>query len=357
MNPEKLFSYLTQLPANIRRLWVGYSGGMDSHVLLHGLNKALIFAKDNLARELDYQILHVHHGLHPEADAWVQHTQVVCKSLNLPLTVAYAKPAQFPDMSPEAAARAARQQAWAQHLDPEQDALVLAHHMDDQAETLLHRLCRGTGVSGLAAMQSLGLDPKGYWVWRPFLAMGLDRKAIQAYALAQGLSWVEDSSNQDTRFDRNFLRQTILPLLKTRWPKVSEAIGRTAQLCNIASKPTQTLAAEDIQRVAYVSEEVREPGKGKVDQARLDKESAHLMQAMPGTALSVCGLLSLPLERRREVLRHWCQQGGYPPSFAQAVRIEREILQAYAGGKPRLKIDHREVRRWRDMVYLVDLRL
>lgn len=323
-----------------QRIWVGFSGGLDSTVLMDLLTQA--YPKRVRA-------IHVHHGLHPEADVWVQKVEEECQSRDLPLTLCYADPKQFQEKSPEAAARAARFLAWSEHIFGSNEILMLAHHIDDQAETLLHRLCRGTGVLGLTGMSLFEGHKHGYPVARPFLGMGLDRVALTQYAQARGLSWIEDSSNQDLRFDRNFLRSEILPRLKARWPKTSEAIHRSAQLCQTMIEPVLEQAAQDLADLSYVSEAERGCSEPKL----IEREKTLLPEVLPGSSLSVQKVLTLPAPRRREALRRWFhEQSAYAPSFEQLERIETEILRAYPGGRPRLKIGRLEVRRWRDWVFL-----
>lgn len=339
------------LPPTTQRLWVAYSGGLDSHVLLHALAAAYAPSPHTspLLPRKTLHAIHVHHGLQPEADAWVRHAETVCRGLQVPLTVCYVNPQHFSDHSPEAAAREARYQAFAAHLDTKTDVLVLAHHLDDQAETLLHRLCRGTGVLGLAGMQAFSRNRYGVGMARPLLSV--PRDTLRAYAEQHALHWVEDSSNQDTRFDRNFIRHQLLPLITQRWPRAPRAFSRTARLCREAQALITQQATQDLATVTYVSEAARGT-RGAVPEAWLAKEQAALGQAK-GDGVSVKKLLALPSGRRRAVLRVWLHAKGLAsPNQAHLARIEREILGAYAGGKPRLKVQSYEIRRWRDLLFV-----
>lgn len=186
-------------PPPAPRYWLAFSGGLDSTVLLHLLH----------AHGLPLEVVHVHHGLQAQADAWAAHCQRVCEGLGVPLQVlrVQVRPA---GEGPEAAARAARYQALGALLRPG-EVLVTAHHRDDQAETLLLRLLRGSGVRGLAAMPELAPFAAGQ-LWRPLL--GLGREQITAWAVAQGLDGLHDPHNQDPRFARSRLRQQVMPLLR-----------------------------------------------------------------------------------------------------------------------------------------------
>lgn len=195
------------------RLCVAYSGGLDSTVLLHSLaalrGQGLF---DGLAA------CHVHHGLSSSADTWALHCREVCDTLN----VAYAERRISVDVAApegiEAAARVARYQALA---DVDAEWVVLAHHRDDQAETLLLNLLRGAGVHGAAAMPAR----HGRFL-RPLLGIG--RGEIEAYVAQHGLSWIEDGSNADVRYTRNFLRQQVMPRLVSRFPAASARLAASA---------------------------------------------------------------------------------------------------------------------------------
>jgi tRNA(Ile)-lysidine synthase len=200
-----------------RRLAVGLSGGMDSVVLLHRLRA--------LAPQLGFQLgaLHVHHGLSPNADAWASFCRELCKAWRIPLAVRKVRVARR-GVGLEAGARAARRAALAR--EPA-DAIALAHHLDDQAETVLLNLLRGAGPRGASAMPAAGrLGSK--LLLRPLLAV--PRHEILAYARAHGLQWVEDESNRDDALTRNFLRLHVGPLLEARFPRWRENLARAARL-------------------------------------------------------------------------------------------------------------------------------
>lgn len=307
---------LTHKP--VPRLLVGFSAGLDSVVLLHALHR--------LAPELGLQLaaIHVHHGLSPHADDWAAQAQAFCAQRQIPLTVSRVSVGQGASL--EAEARQARYQAYREALRAD-DALVLAHHQDDQAETLLFRLLRGAGVRGLGAMQAvsrLGLaEGRRVPLWRPLLA--LPKRELEAYALAHGLGWVEDESNQDLRYARNFLRQTILPALRTRWPQATPVLAATAQ----RMRDADALLAEYAVLLL-----------------------APLRQGSGG--LAVAGLLGLTEPQRKLVLRHILEERGLPlPAEPVLDRVEQEVLLARADATPVLAWPGAELRRYRDGVYVM----
>lgn len=187
------------------RVVVAFSGGLDSTVLLH----AVVESIDDRRRVL---ALHVNHGLSPRADEWQRHCRSVSDALGIVHTHVCVKVESHD--SPEAAARDARYAAFRDFLAAG-DALWLAHHRDDQAETLLWKLMRGGGAAALAGMPESRRLGAGY-LRRPLL--DVSRADIAAWASARGLRWIDDDSNADARFDRNFIRRDVMPVLRRRWP-------------------------------------------------------------------------------------------------------------------------------------------
>lgn len=267
-----------------QRLCVGFSGGLDSTVLLHLLARLAPAAGCALAA------VHVHHGLNPNADAWAAHCEAVCVALGVPLRVERVTVAGDAGKGLEAAARVARHAVFAAQ---EADWIVLAHHADDQAETLLHRLVRGAGVVGAAAMRERDASRR---LWRPLL--GVARAELQAWAQAQDLSWIEDDSNADLRFTRNFLRHQILAPLTAHFPAAPANLGRACRHFAEAADLLQALAAEDA------------------------------VQVRLGEAGARSRLRALSPARARNLLRHWLALRGV--SAPDAARLEA-LLQGLAG--------------------------
>lgn len=209
---------------------VGLSGGIDSVVLLHGLLEA---AKP---RDIALACLHVHHALSPNADRWEDHCRQLCAVWNVPLTVERVKVERGSFDGLEAAARRTRHAAFARAPG---DWIALAHHADDQVETLLFNLLRGTGVAGAAAMA----DSNGRLL-RPLLNVARDD--IHAYAVRHELRWIEDESNADTRFSRNHLRHEVLTGLEARFPGSKANLAAAARRFREARALLDELAVLDL---------------------------------------------------------------------------------------------------------------
>lgn len=294
-------------------LRVGFSGGLDSTVLLH------LLATDPALRARGLGAVHVHHGLHPAADAWAEHCAVFCRGLRVPLEVARVRVDVAAGSGPEAAARAARHAAFAASL-PGGGILALAHHRRDQAETFLLRALRGSGVDGLAAIRPWRAFAGG-WLWRPLL--DLPRGRLLAYARAHRLQWIEDPSNADERLDRNYLRNRVMPLLRERWAHADAALARSAAL---SAEADALLAAED---------------RSALDAARGE-----------GGTLSLPALRTLAPARRARVLRLWIDALGLPPLPAGGVaRIEAELLRARADSGATFAWSGAEVRAWSERLH------
>ncbi|MCJ0826033.1 tRNA lysidine(34) synthetase TilS [Luteimonas sp. 50] len=301
-------------PGPARPVLVGFSGGLDSTVLLHLLACAAPTLHGGL------RAIHVHHGLQAQADAWVRHCRAVCADWSIPLQVVRVDVDRTGGGGPEAAARSARHAAFAAELRDD-EVLALAHHRDDQAETFLLRALRASGPDGLAAMRPWRRHGRG-WLWRPLLA--LSRGELLAHAQRHGLRWIEDPANRDSAPDRNFLRHEVLPLLRRRWPQASAAFARSAAL---------SAAAADL----------------------LDEEDARALAGARGDdprVLDVDVLARLPAARRARVLRRWIEACGLPPLPATGVdRIEADLLRAAPGDEARFAWSGAVVRRWRNLLH------
>ncbi len=210
---------------------VGFSGGLDSTVLLHA---AACLRRD---AGLDLGACHVNHGLSGNAGAWADSCDQICRELDIPLTIVRVVVPPNTGEGIEAAARRVRNKALADHPA---DWILLAHHADDQAETVLHNLLRGTGVRGAAAMP----ESRGR-VLRPLL--GLSRDVLLGYAQFHRLVWLEDESNSDRRYTRNFLRHQILPLIAARFPRAGEQLAAAASRFSEVDSLLEDLASLDLQ--------------------------------------------------------------------------------------------------------------
>ncbi|MDQ3289261.1 MAG: tRNA lysidine(34) synthetase TilS [Pseudomonadota bacterium] len=318
-SPDALASAFHDLPA--APLCVGYSGGLDSRVLLETL-AALPDALPD-ARHGGLRAHHVHHGLHPDADEWAAHCSTVCAELQVALTVSRVR-VDIVGQGLEASARNARHAAFEADLT-RGEVLVLAHHRDDQAETFLLRALRASGPDALGAMRRWrGFGPGQ--LWRPLL--DTPRSVLESHARQHGLEWIEDPGNRDQSLDRNFLRQRMLPILRERWPHADAALAGSAALCSLAG---ELLDVDDARAIATAS------------------------TPDPAT-LSLAGLRALPAARRARVLRRWILTLGLPRLPAHGIeQIERNVLDARDDSDATFAWHGAAVRAWRGLLHAARL--
>ncbi|WP_227006706.1 tRNA lysidine(34) synthetase TilS [Shewanella donghaensis] len=205
------------------KLVLAYSGGVDSECLAYGLSQ---FSQQY--PHISCLLVHVHHGLSDNADVWANHCISQAQKYQLPIQVERVRLQKAPRQSLEAVARDARYGVFKKYLN-KGDVLLTAHHQDDQLETLLLALKRGQGPKGLASMGVIQAFNLHSWIVRPLL--DFTRQDIEAFAQQKQLCHIEDESNKDVQFDRNFLRLEIIPLLKKRWPSITATASRSAKLC------------------------------------------------------------------------------------------------------------------------------
>ena len=203
----KIKDILSEYP-DAETCWIAYSGGLDSHALLHVLASIQNKIKPKLIA------VHINHGISNDADLWVKHCQKICEDYEIEFQIFSVDLSHKSDKGTEAFAREKRYKVF-ENLISNNDLLLTAHHMDDQVETILLQLMRGAGPDGLVGMPQAREFSKGFLL-RPLL--GYSREEIHDYALSESLSWVEDESNKSNKYDRNFLRNRIIPELLTRWP-------------------------------------------------------------------------------------------------------------------------------------------
>ena len=289
---------------------VGLSGGMDSVVLLHLLHL--------LAPRFSWRLsaLHVHHGISTNADAWADFCAELCAGLDIPLNIERVDISPLREHGIEAAARKLRHAVFARQSC---DFIALAHHADDQAETLLLQLLRGSGVRGAAAMPVLsGGSPV---IVRPLL--DLPRSALLDYAHEHELRWVEDESNADDSYPRNFLRHRALPLLEERFPSCRGTLARSARHFAEASEMLDDLA-------------------------RIDADGAML-----DDALDVAVLRTLTPPRAKNLLRYFLHCRGV--SMPQTVQLDdmlRQLCEARLDAAVCVQYGLWQVYRYRDRAYV-----
>lgn len=295
------------------RHWrVAFSGGLDSTVLLHAL-AATGTATPILA-------IHIDHDLHPDSTAWAEHARGIAESLGVDFAVRRVQLDPRQPQGPEAAAREARYAALSEFIAPG-DCLLSAHHESDQAETLLLNLVRGSGPAGLAGIGARQAFGRGLLL-RPLL--GVAGEDIAAYAERHALRWCDDPSNEDDRFDRNFIRQEIVPRLKSRWPAVVNRLTLSATLLDEANELLRELADIDI-------------------------------AACGGPAsLALAEMNTLSESRQRNLLRQAVRRCGLPPPPATRLyQAVQALIPARPDAQPLITWPGAELRRYRDHVYVL----
>lgn len=311
--PDSLLAALT-LVSPPARLRVALSGGVDSVVLLHALKT--LRDSGQLAYALD--AIHINHGINPHADAWQEFCNELCAGWDLPL---HTERLQLDRnvAGLEQRAREARYEIFARALSPA-DWLLLAHHLDDQLETLMLRLLRGAGSAGMAGMPAMRTLGDGRLL-RPLLTFR--REELLDYARVQQLRWVEDDSNLDQGFDRNFIRHQVLPLLAQRWPDYRERMGKSAQLWQESDQLLDVLAQQDL---------------------------APLQGTVPGR-LQLDALLTWDSARQRNALRFWLQSLGIAPGWHLLQRLVSEIITAREDAPASLDCPGARLQRYRGHLY------
>nr|WP_226296992.1 tRNA lysidine(34) synthetase TilS [Pectobacterium versatile] len=313
---DGLLQTIVAQTAGCGSILLAYSGGLDSSVLLH----LLVVLRQRSG--LPIRAAYIHHGLNPLADSWAEHCCQQCERWLVPFASLPVK-VEAQNGGIEAAARTARYQALQAHLQ-EGEALLTAQHLDDQSETFLLALKRGSGPAGLSAMAAQSMLGHHRLV-RPLL--GISRLQLEAYAQRHQLGWIEDDSNQDERFDRNFLRRQILPRLTQRWPHFPSAVARSAQLCAEQEQLLDELLEESLQALCQ-----------------------------PDGALSIDGLVPLSPVRRFALLRRWlAQQGATMPAREQLQRLWDEVATSRQDAEPVLQLNQMQIRRFRQYLYLLPL--
>jgi tRNA(Ile)-lysidine synthase len=291
---------------------MAFSGGLDSRVLL----EILVHLQNTLGYQL--HAMYVHHGLSKNADAWAEFCRNTCLALNVPFKVVHVQVDKTTGLGVEAAARQARYDV----LTAENaDFIALAHHQNDQAETFLLQLFRGAGVKGLSAMMAVDAQRR---LIRPLLE--LPRSQLVQYAESLGLQWIEDESNQDTHFDRNFIRKIVLPAIEQRFAHVSASLARTAHHMSEAAGLLEELAELDA------------------------------VLCVQNQQLNLTELAKLSFPRAKNVMRYWLISQQYlPPSTARLQEMLDQLLSAKPDANLKVAIGGGEgasLRRYRNLAYI-----
>ena len=294
------------------RWWIAYSGGVDSHVLLH------LLAQCRAQQKIPpLTAIHINHQLNPRAHEWVEHCRAVCAELDIEFIAEAVEIVNSGD-GIEAAARKARYKAFEKYVG-EDELLLQAHHRDDQIETLMLRLLRGSGVAGLAAIPQQRELGRGQ-LFRPLLNFA--RADVLAYASAQRLQWIEDDSNRNDRFDRNFMRLNVLPVIGQRWPAYRDTLNRVV---------------EQAEESAHLLE----------DLARID--AIHAINADGELSLSASDHLTD--DRHSNLLRFWIRQKNLPQPSHEQLRQLLAIMHARIDAQPCVTWPGAEVHRFREHLH------
>lgn len=301
-------------PDSGARFCIALSGGLDSTVLLHALA--------NIVREqpgvFALRAAHIDHQLQSQSAHWREQCERLAAARGIEFVHRTVCVTASQSMGIEAAARAARYDALRSLLLPG-EVLLTAHHADDQLETVLLALTRGAGVSGLAAMPVCQPFGPG-WHLRPLLAFS--RSELEQWARQQGLSWIDDPSNDDRHFSRNYLRHQVIPLLRQRWPGIERSVVRSASHLAEAGGLLDGLARQDLAAAAV------------------------------GECLQVAALAALDAARRHNLLRYWLRiRGARLPSTRKLLALEHDMLRAQEDRLPCVQWDDFEVRRHRGLLY------
>lgn len=305
----RLEAQLARHAPDWRTLVVAFSGGPDSSVLLASVA--------HIAPKRRVRVVHVDHGWHGHSVAWADHCRSFAAGLGLRCEVVRADPEPGSDEGPEAAARRARYMLLAERVDV-RDVLLTAHHLEDQAETLLLALLRGGGVHGWAGMPAARPFATGGLHLRPWLE--IPRATLRQWLDHRGLESIDDPANEDPRYERVWLRQSVLPVLRRRWPGADTTLARAATQAAAAADAVDALAARDFVTC-----------RGRL-----------------GDTLDCAALADLSDTRRSALLRWWLIRNGLArPPAARLQDLQRQLLSARADRNPRVAWPGGEVRRWR----------
>lgn len=301
--------------ANYHSIIVAYSGGLDSHVLLHRVNE---LKKNNHA--INIQAVHVNHQLNSKSDQWALHCEKICKALNIAIFIEKITLNLKPGDSLEEEARRARYDVLKKYIQND-TVLFTAHNLNDQAETFLLQALRGAGPKGLSAMPVKKKFGEGFLI-RPLLSFSRDD--LEQYARENQLQWIEDDSNVDPRFRRNFLRHAIFPLLKKQCPAVMQNFSRSARMCAEHEKIIAEIVKDDFEKI-------------KVDDA---------------TKIDLKKLRAFSDEKQRLLLREWFLQNHQRmPNEKHLKQIQKDVIYAAPDAHPMFRLGQIELSRSAGMLH------
>lgn len=299
-------------------LYVGYSGGLDSHVLLHVIIE--LIGKKRITA------VHVNHQLSSNSDIWQKHCEDRCLEIGVDI-ICKTVSIKNRGTGIEDAARNARYSVF-EKLLKKNDLLILAHHADDQIETMLFRLFRGSGIKGMSGMPISRLLGNGE-LFRPLLPFF--RRDLESYASANQINWIEDDSNLDIAFDRNFIRHKLIPTINERWPNSSFKLNRSANIFAESDFLINILAQKDFKIVKEVSERV-------------------------GWSISIDKLNGFEIIRQKNILRYWFNLHNLTlPSYAVLDNALNQMIGSKIDAEPIVSWGDLQLRRFNKKLYLLPL--
>lgn len=314
----KLISLVLEQIKHYPKLTIALSGGLDSMALLHLVKQIQVIHLPNLK----LKAIHIHHGLSPNADEWQQHCETYCQQWQIPLQTLKVS-IDKKQHNIEAQARSARYNAF-QSVLTAQDVVCTAQHLDDQVETFFLALKRGSGLNGLSAMPK-SHQKYGFLLLRPLLEVS--RSQLEQYAQQHQLCWVEDESNQDHAYDRNFLRSAVLPILNDRFQQFNQMVARSISHCQTQNELLHQLLAEQVKKL-------------------IQKEGS---------------LAILPLHEKNElernaILRFWLEAQQAPIlSQTQLQQLWQTVAIAKQDANPKLIIESTQFRRFQNQLFRLPL--
>lgn len=313
MNIENVVNKVVSHLGPNSTLWLAYSGGLDSSVLLHILSQ----------RTLPLKAIYVNHQLSSNSHQWQRHCESIASELNVPI-ICESVTVKNCGRGIEHAAREKRYEVFSR-LTKKNDVILFAHHRDDLVETVMFRLARGAGLNGLIGIKqqrSLGSAT----LLRPLLSY--TKEEIQEYALTHGIRWVEDESNQDDVFDRNFIRNRILPLFRERWPQFASRVANASAWLSEAQSLLDDYADEDLIKISLRRERL-------------------------GESINMDAFAQLSFVRQKHVIRRWCEKSAY--SLPDTVVLESipDLVAARNDASPLISWGNCELRRYQSRIYLI----
>lgn len=325
---QYLYNQVKRCIFRYRKLLLAFSGGLDSTVLLDIL--ATLVKNSNVLTKstgpITLKAVYVHHGISNESDKWANHCQEQCNIRHIPFDIIYINclSSHKKYCNLESRARNLRYKGLCNHLESD-EVLLTAHHMDDQLETVLLALKRGSGPAGLSGIYQDIILYSQYQLLRPLLQC--TRMQLKTYAIQKKLIWIEDEANTDIRFDRNFLRIKIIPILQKRWPAFSRVVARTAQLCRNQENLMHELLLESLSKLIDVN-----------------------------GALFFVPLLRYSVFKRQAILRLWLKRFFiYMPSYQLLNRIWKEVILSKIDANPILYLGTYICRRFRKKLYILPI--